>query len=144
MEAFIQKFSVKNVFLKVLQNTQEKFTGKQVLSYEFCQIFKNTFFIENLWMAASIIPKSSSWIEKKGPILMLSILHKKWIFPVSVTKSTANCQYQSSNKPTSWFCSVIYICLKLANLWINRYNSSPTYLRCLVRLKTVAFVKSFY
>ena len=39
-------------------NVIAKFTGKkktlaQVFSYEFCEIFKNTFFTEYLWMTVS-------------------------------------------------------------------------------------------
>ena len=49
---------MQKVFLKISQNAQENicacnFTKKeplaQVFSGEFCEIFKNTFFIEHLW-----------------------------------------------------------------------------------------------
>ena len=54
---------VKKVFLKISQNSQEKICARvsflinfvtketlaQVFSCEFCEIFKNTLFIENLW-----------------------------------------------------------------------------------------------
>ena len=64
----------KKVFLKISQNSQEnacvslffnkvaglrpatlwkKQTLAQVLSCEFCEIFKNAFFTEHLWMTAS-------------------------------------------------------------------------------------------
>ena len=62
IEAVVQKCSVKKVFLKILQNSQEntcvrvpfliKFIKKETLvqmfSCEFSEIFKNTFFIEHL------------------------------------------------------------------------------------------------
>ena len=68
-----QKCSVRKVFLKISQNSQEntcarvsfliklqvsglqvfnfikKKTLAQVFSWEFCKVFKNTFFIEHLW-----------------------------------------------------------------------------------------------
>ena len=57
-EAVTRKFSVKKVFLEILQNLKEntcarvsffkKETLAQVFSGEFCKIFKNTFFTEHL------------------------------------------------------------------------------------------------
>ena len=59
-----QMCSLKNVFLKISQNSQENNCDKdcfliklqatlaQVFSYEFCEIFKNTFFTEQLWTTA--------------------------------------------------------------------------------------------
>ena len=73
-EAVARRFSVKNVFLKILQNSQEntcargsfliklqakacklikKETLAQVFSCEFCEIFKNNFFYRTLPVAAS-------------------------------------------------------------------------------------------
>ena len=67
-----QRCSLRKVFLEISQNSQEntcvrvffliklqasvcKFVKKeaQVLSYEFCEISKNTFFTEYLWATAS-------------------------------------------------------------------------------------------
>ena len=59
-----QMCSLKKVFLKISQNSQENNCDKdcfliklqatlaQVFSYEFCEIFKNTFFTEQLWTTA--------------------------------------------------------------------------------------------
>ena len=54
-EAAICRCSVKKIFLKILQNSQENTCGRvnfikketlaQVFSCEFCKIFKNTFFL---------------------------------------------------------------------------------------------------
>ena len=60
----------KKVFLKILQNLQENtfeseacnFIKKenlaQVFSSEFCEVFKNTFFIERLWWLLLLCPRS--------------------------------------------------------------------------------------
>ena len=56
-------FCKKNVFLKISQNSQEnicaidffkKETLAQVLSCQFCEIFKNTFITEHLWALIDI------------------------------------------------------------------------------------------
>ena len=71
-EAVVQRCSVKKMFFKISQNSQEnacarvfllikwqaqafikKETLAQVFSCEFCEILKNTFFIEHLWTTAS-------------------------------------------------------------------------------------------
>ena len=76
-EAVVQRCSVRNIFLEISQNSQEKnlcqslffnraaglrpkacnFIKKktlaQVSSCELCEISKNTFFTEHLWTAAS-------------------------------------------------------------------------------------------
>ena len=68
LEVVVQRYSVKKVFFKISQNSQEntcvrisfsiklqacyfieKETLTQVFSCEFCEILKNTFFIEHLW-----------------------------------------------------------------------------------------------
>ena len=66
-----QRCSIKKVFLKISQNSQENTCARvsscrpharnfikretlaQVFSCEFCEIFKNTFFTEQLWTTAS-------------------------------------------------------------------------------------------
>ena len=57
-------YSIKKVFLKSSQNSQEnscvtnfieKGTLTQVFFREFCEIFKNTFFTEHLWFALIMI-----------------------------------------------------------------------------------------
>ena len=69
-----QKCSIKKMFLKILQNSQQQICARvsfliklqvsasnlikkealvQVFSCEFCEIFKNTFFTEYLWSIAS-------------------------------------------------------------------------------------------
>ena len=54
-----QRCSVKKLFLKVSQNSQENFIKKETLaqmfSCEFCETFENTFFTEHLWTTASEI-----------------------------------------------------------------------------------------
>ena len=45
-EAVVQRCSVKKMFLKTLQNSQEN-TRAQLFSCEFCEVFKNTFFLQN-------------------------------------------------------------------------------------------------
>ena len=55
-KAVIQESSVKKVFRKIWQNSQEntcKETLAQVFSFEFCEIFKNTFFYRTSLVAAS-------------------------------------------------------------------------------------------
>ena len=52
LEPVIQRCSVKKVFLKISPeacNSIKKQTLAQVFFYEGCEIFKNTFFIENRW-----------------------------------------------------------------------------------------------
>ena len=58
LEAVVRRCSLKKVFLKISQNSQEntrarvfikKETLTQVFSREFCEISKSTFFIEHLW-----------------------------------------------------------------------------------------------
>ena len=46
-EAVVWRCSVKKVFLKVSQNSQENETLSQLFSCEFCEIFRHTFFIEH-------------------------------------------------------------------------------------------------
>ena len=74
-EAVTQRFSIKKVFLENSQNSQEstcarvsilvklrasgmqlfqKETLAQVFSCDFCEISKNTFFMEHLWATASV------------------------------------------------------------------------------------------
>ena len=59
-EAVVQRCSVKTVILKILQNSQENTCVRvslliklHVFSYEFCEIFKNTFFYRTPPVAAS-------------------------------------------------------------------------------------------
>ena len=68
-KAVVQRFSVKKVFLEILQNSREnncvrvslpeacnfikKETLVQVFSCEFCEISNNIFFTEHLWTTAS-------------------------------------------------------------------------------------------
>ena len=60
-EAVAQRYSIKKVFLEISQNSQENICARasfllkkrlaQVFSFEFCEISKNTFFIEHLrWL----------------------------------------------------------------------------------------------
>ena len=70
-EAVAQICSVKNVFLEILQNSQEstcarvsvliKFFKKEVFYSEFCEISKSTFFIERFrWLLLWFILVTSS------------------------------------------------------------------------------------
>ena len=52
-EAVVQRCSVKTVFLKSSQNSQEIMTLAQVFSCEFCEVFKNTYFYRTHLVAAS-------------------------------------------------------------------------------------------
>ena len=65
LEAVVQRFSVKKVFLEISRNSQEntyarvcnfikKETLAQVFSCEFCEISKNTFFYRTPLVAASV------------------------------------------------------------------------------------------
>ena len=62
------RFSVKNGFLKILQISQDnKKIPTQVLSFEYCQVFKNTCFEKHLLMAAASDlapsePQFLSWV----------------------------------------------------------------------------------
>ena len=54
-EAIAQRYSVKKAFLEISQNSQENTCARvpkrdtaKVISREFCEIFKNTFFTEHL------------------------------------------------------------------------------------------------
>ena len=57
-----RKCSVKKVFLEISQHLQENTCARnsflikcfQVLSCEFCEIYKNTVFAEHLWTTASV------------------------------------------------------------------------------------------
>ena len=85
-EAVVRKCSVKEVFLKILQNSQEntcarasfliklqfikKQTLAQVFSCEFCELFKNTFFIENHWWLLPVIFSGFIWFSSKMSILI--------------------------------------------------------------------------
>ena len=55
-EAVVHRCSVKKMFLKIFENLQKnpcdfikQETLAQGFSFEFCEIFKSTFFIEHLW-----------------------------------------------------------------------------------------------
>ena len=75
--------SIKKVFLKVSQNQQvnrpqarnfiKKETLTQMFSCEFCQIFKNTFFIEHLRTASSVLN-----LKNYGLLKTLRKIIKKW------------------------------------------------------------------
>ena len=55
-EEFARRCSVKKVLLKISQNSQESNTLAQVLSFEFCDISQDTFFIEHLrWLLLLIV-----------------------------------------------------------------------------------------
>ena len=67
VEAVTQRSSVKKVLLEILRNSLENASGLQlykkketlalVLSFEFCEISKNTFFTENLrWLLLFFAP----------------------------------------------------------------------------------------
>ena len=89
IEAIVQTCSVTKVLIKITQNSQDNlyqalFFDKsadlrpstfavliknplaQLLSYEFCKIFKNTVFTEHLWATASV--------ETKTDILILKVM----------------------------------------------------------------------
>ena len=70
-EAVVQRCSVRNMFLKISQNSQKNTCVRvffliklqnlaQVLSCEFCKVFKNSFFIEHLW-----------WLLLSGKLLIM-------------------------------------------------------------------------
>ena len=57
------------VFLKILQISQEKTcveTQAQVHSCEFCKLFKNTYFLEDLQTASPETPVRGSFFDKVG------------------------------------------------------------------------------
>ena len=55
LEAVAQRCSGKKVFLEISQNPQENTSLSQMFSCEFCEISKNTFFIEHLrWLLLPI------------------------------------------------------------------------------------------
>ena len=65
LEVFIDNSSIKKMFLKILQNLESTCAGSlqfyqkeaqaQGLScVEFCEIFKNTYFVKHLWTTASV------------------------------------------------------------------------------------------
>ena len=74
VEAVVRRCSVKNVLLKILQNSQEgtckidlkvnlkmnlKIDSRSVVfSCESCEIFQNTYFLEHRWTDASATPNS--------------------------------------------------------------------------------------
>ena len=71
LEAATEGVLQKKVFLKMSQNSQENFIKKetlaQVLSCEFCEIFKNIFLTEHLWTTASLFSTSpkTSFLQKQ-------------------------------------------------------------------------------
>ena len=73
-EAVVRRCSIKKVFLKLSQNSQENACARvsfsiklhaeaQVLSYEFCEIFKNICFIEHLQTTASEFTFQNNYTE---------------------------------------------------------------------------------
>ena len=61
LEAVLRRCSVKKLFLRILENSQENTCTEvsfyqsyrsPVLSCEFCEIFKNTYFVKDWWTAA--------------------------------------------------------------------------------------------
>ena len=80
-EAVTQRCSVNKVFLEISQNSQENTCNfikieflAQVLSFEFCEISKNTFFTEHLWTTAS-----NDWrLKTTRQVLFVKYLVKKF------------------------------------------------------------------
>ena len=94
IEAVIQRCSVKKVFLKISQNSQENTCARasflikllaeacnfikkealaQVFSCEFCEIFKNTYFYRTPPVAASVrIKKRFYFADQPTVVFMLS------------------------------------------------------------------------
>ena len=48
-EAVVRRCSVKKVFLEISQNSQENTCAREISKNTFCEISKNTFFIDHLW-----------------------------------------------------------------------------------------------
>ena len=53
---FLRAIILKNICERLVLNFILKGTPTQVLSCEFCELFKNTYFVEDLWIAASETP----------------------------------------------------------------------------------------
>ena len=49
IESFVQRCSVKKVFLEISQNSQENIKKKSLAQVFFCEMSKNTFFTEHFW-----------------------------------------------------------------------------------------------
>ena len=73
------KCSIKKVFLKIWQNSQssnfiKKETPTSVISGEFCEIFKNTFFIEHLrWLPLSKLCSNRKYLKTIQSICKLGL-----------------------------------------------------------------------
>ena len=91
-EAFVWRCSVKEVFIKISQNSWEntcmgackpatlskKENPINLFSCEFCEIFKNIFFTEPLRTAASV-PTGSIFVSWKNSLLFF---HQSWNLPL--------------------------------------------------------------
>ena len=86
-EAFVQRCSVKTVFLKISQNSREntlarvylnfikKETRAQVFSCEFCEISKKIFFAEHLRATASSLIRPCNPVLVFNAVLFLALSH---------------------------------------------------------------------
>ena len=85
--AVIGRCSVKKMFLKISQNSREntcarvsfskKETLTQAFSYEFCEIFKNTFFIEHFWWLLLAITEKLVFFKHLG----INVVCNPFLFP---------------------------------------------------------------
>ena len=115
---------LEKVLLKISQNSQEnacatrpqacnfikKETLAQVLSCEFCEISKNTFFTEHLWATASVavrnvdeimsehFEKVCRYLEDEMVPVTTSQLHLKLIVLVETEEVYSMCTVDSCNK----------------------------------------------
>ena len=94
-EAVARRFSVKKVFLEILQNSQ-------VFSCEFCEISKNSFYYRTPPVAASTFQ------------VLLFLLLRECSFPAVALKETLNLAFYLSNHPfEAWNFSTWSSCAKL-------------------------------
>ena len=95
-----RKCFIKKLFFGILQNSQEdtcataSFSIKlQVFSYEFCEIFKNTFFTKHLWATASDLSSFSKQLFSEVLWMFMTSYMLKYIKVLVLVKSVTKIKH---------------------------------------------------
>ena len=74
---FLRTIFLKNICERLLLNIIYIETRTQMLSCEFCELFKNTYFLEDLQTACSQTPVRESFFNKVASLTSLKIVRKR-------------------------------------------------------------------
>ena len=142
-----RKYSIKTVFLKMLQNSQEstsagvsflnQVTGLKltlVFSYEFYEFFKNIFFTEHLRTTASILftlSFSTGYPKNAFPKMFVYLIRKT----IELYKAITYSQTQLSGNTT-----VIFACCLAVDNKIEWHRSATNLTKLLFRVLKIVFL----